>query len=338
MPAVLVQSQILDVARRVTPPSYHVPLEGNPNSGWEIHQAHAVQLARGSTGLGRIFVDAQILLASGPAHSQGEVSFSRPTAGAGAVTLSAGTTVLTADGRAYQTQEDAVFGPLDVGPVTVAVRSAGYSYAYNCRAGAINIVGRLGDGSTEPDSSIEVTNVSELGGGRPPALDALGHDRGVERARGESDDVYRARIRTVAETVTPAAIATFLLRWGSLFGVALRLTEAPDPALWCDSDFCDDPGDEAGSISDRAMQRGAFTVWLPDIGPQSDTASYCDTDYCDTSCADGGDAAKSSVSSGLLVALDRMKAGGIAIRVIDQGAMAGYPVVRDNYTDDIEAP
>lgn len=341
MPVGFSQAQLLAVVRRVTPPGYHEPLEANANSGWEMHRAHALQLARVSVGLVTLDNDLLIGAASGPARAFGAVTFTRVAAIAAAA-IKAGTELTTADGRRYATTEDAVFGPSDVGPVTVGAASLGVGYGYNCIAGAIDTIDVLATGSDE--DTWTVTNASAVTLGKPDALQALGWDRGVPRFYGEADADYRIRITSIAKVVTPEAVEELLARAAARHGIdEPSLIEAWDNAVYCDDGYCDaDPDLWAYS---RVTHRGAFTVWLPDLGSVAETGSYCDftalpyedADYCDTSCCDGGDAAKAAAALGLLDALDRIKGAGIAVRVHQVGAPAGAPAWLDNFTGDIEA-
>lgn len=60
--------------------------------------------------------------------------------------------------------------------------------------------------SWEDDYGIEVTNAAQPSGGRAAMLDELGFERNVRRAPGESDDLYRLRVATPADTVSPNAV------------------------------------------------------------------------------------------------------------------------------------
>lgn len=62
------------------------------------------------------------------------------------------------------------------------------------------------------DLGITVTNVASPSGGRIGVLDAVGDERDIKRGQGESDDSYRIRVATVADTVAPNAIRRALNR------------------------------------------------------------------------------------------------------------------------------
>lgn len=60
--------------------------------------------------------------------------------------------------------------------------------------------------SWDVDFGLTVTNVLSPSGGRLGVLDAIGDERNIKRASGETDDVYRLRVASVADTVAPNAI------------------------------------------------------------------------------------------------------------------------------------
>lgn len=53
---------------------------------------------------------------------------------------------------------------------------------------------------------VQATNPQAAEGGVCGFLDAIGRDRGMGRANGESDEAYRRRLRTLADVVSPAAM------------------------------------------------------------------------------------------------------------------------------------
>jgi len=57
------------------------------------------------------------------------------------------------------------------------------------------------------DYGVTVTNDARPTGGRAAMLDALGDERGINRAPGESDEPYRARATTLDDVVAPNAIS-----------------------------------------------------------------------------------------------------------------------------------
>jgi hypothetical protein len=81
------------------------------------------------------------------------------------------------------------------------------------------------------DLGIIVTNTARPSGGRAGFLDALGHERNVNRLSGESDDSYRARIIAMADTVSPMAIRRAILRILDPLGMHADLLEVGTLAL-----------------------------------------------------------------------------------------------------------
>ncbi|MDP3940624.1 MAG: baseplate J/gp47 family protein [Deltaproteobacteria bacterium] len=305
------QDELLEIVRRTTPPSYYEPLEAHPNSGWEIHRAHAEQAARVSRGIAQMEQDLRYREATGAVRATGTVQFSRSSAAAGVVTIAAGSHVLTDSGLSYLTTAPAVFGAADLGPVEVAIQARRDGYAYNVGAGAITRIGTLAEGSGS-DATLAVTNTDPVTGGHPDALQALGWDRGIPRRRGESDDEYRERILAVTDVVTPAAIERLIQRWGVRYSVSPTLLEPWTHAIYADEAYADnDPELWAHS---SVTHRGAFTVWLPDVGDLL--------------------MPKTSVAARLLDMLDRIKGGGIAIRIVQCGVDPA-DALTDNYSNDL---
>lgn len=72
------------------------------------------------------------------------------------------------------------------------------------------------------DWGLTATNVASPSGGVAPMLDELGNERGVSRGAGEDDLSYRARIREIADVVSPNAIKRALVRTLGAVGWCLR--------------------------------------------------------------------------------------------------------------------
>lgn len=64
----------------------------------------------------------------------------------------------------------------------------------------------------EIDFGLSTSNALSPTLGRAPMLDALGHERAIDRASGEGDDSYRVRVWTPADVVCPNAIRRALNR------------------------------------------------------------------------------------------------------------------------------
>jgi uncharacterized phage protein gp47/JayE len=115
----------------------------------------------------------------------GSVSFSRPTATAGAGTITAGTTIATvidADGNEYRFTTDAAvsFGGAELGPKTVNVTASVGGRASNASAGEVT---RIIDSIF--DTTIVVTNPASMAGGTEE----------------ESDESLRQRVRSFFATL-----------------------------------------------------------------------------------------------------------------------------------------
>lgn len=330
----LTQAELLEAVRRFTPRFYTVPLEANPNSGWEIHEGQAKVMERVSQGVVDLVDDLQIRTADGPTRATAHVYFTRPTDAAGAVTFKLGTEVRTPSGLRFFTMADAVFGPSDLGPVSVGAQADQPGYDYNVVAGAISEIGVLAPGSDE-DGSMAVTNDSMATGGHPAALDALGWQRGIQREPGEVDASYRARILALPDTVCPGAVDRILQALSVRYGAEFQWSEPWEVGYgWGD----DVAWDDDAVWLDRVTENGAFFVLVPDVGNVNDPDNYWDDEF---TWGDGYgwsdyDAAKASIATGLMRLLDRIKAGAVAIIVVQVNPPSGAPTWHDNYTDDIE--
>lgn len=135
------------------------------------------------------------------------------------VTVKAGTVVSASiGGQQFVTTADVVFNPTDVGPFDVAVQAVAFGYEYNVPGkftaangfdvipGAIDTVTTLIEEPALGDISIQVSQNTATSGGADSALDAIGNDRGIVRQPGEAADRYRARLRTLPDTVSPNAV------------------------------------------------------------------------------------------------------------------------------------
>lgn len=211
------QADLLAMLERILPESYLEPMR-TASSGYELLQSFAKMLERCSLAVQRLACGSYILTATGGASATVTVSFTRPSAAGGAVTVKAGTVVTASrSGRDFMTLHDAVFGALDLGPVAVPARAVVHAYEWNVPGQVTAADGALlpGDIDTvknwilEPsygDATILVTNLAAASGGIADMLDQLGADRGIDRAPSESDATYRARVRKLPATVTPTAI------------------------------------------------------------------------------------------------------------------------------------
>lgn len=213
----LTADDLLAVAGRVVPETYLQPIR-DVGPGYELYQASAAVMARTSLATARFEDDVYILTAKGGALATVPVTFYRLTATAGAVTMLAGTLVRASSrGVSYRTLTDAAFGPTDLTATTSAI-ATGYGYEWNIRGPFVDRDGAVWPGDLDTidmpmqdpvfgDPSVLVRNDADADGlGRPRSLDALGGERALPRHGSEGDVNYRVRIRTLPDTITPAAI------------------------------------------------------------------------------------------------------------------------------------
>lgn len=210
------QQDILDLFERILPPHYLQPLK-DPGPGYEYLQGVAKLIERVSEAIQHVGTGNYALSASGPAYSTATVEFFRDTAIHGEVTVKAGTWVETTYGNTYITQEDAVFGVGDVGPHAVLVKGLSPGWAWDLPGQFTRSTGEVVPGSINRiripvmvpafgDPTMRVRQTTDATGGHAPMLDAIGHDKGIDRLPGETDDQYRPRVVFLPETVTPNAL------------------------------------------------------------------------------------------------------------------------------------
>ena len=133
------------------------------------------------------------------------------------VTVLAGTVVTTSRGGLdFVTQEDVVFAPAALGPLTVDVEAVAVGYEWN-------VIGQrtAADGSTLPgeidtikilvedpplgDTTIQVRQINDTTGGVDDALPALGRNRGIVQGFDEDIGSFRSRVRSLPDTISPDA-------------------------------------------------------------------------------------------------------------------------------------
>jgi hypothetical protein len=120
-------------------------------------------------------------------------------------------------GRDFVTTADVTFAPTDLGPKSVPVEAISVGYDWNVRGETTAATGDLLPGDIDTvkvlletpdygDVTFTVYQATPTTGGTDAALDALGNNRGLPRQVGETDDAYRARLRTLPDTISPAAL------------------------------------------------------------------------------------------------------------------------------------
>jgi hypothetical protein len=251
---VMNQQHFLDLFDLLYPLSYLFPMKTNPNAGYELFQGAGAIGARASLAVQRLEEGSIILYAPLANKATGTVWFTRATAAAGAVTIKAGTVVATANQRRFITRTDLVFGIGVLGPLSVAIVADLPGYQSNVPGQVVAANGEIlpGDISiiwslvTDPaygDPSFTVYNVLPTTGGAAGFLEGLGHDRGVEHNSGEAIANYRVRVRSLLDTVSPAAIRRLL---NKLFGAGgykfLEVGQLGLPGMYYDapgSDYYD---------------------------------------------------------------------------------------------------
>lgn len=230
------QAELLDVVERQFPPSYIDPIK-NVGPGWELFQAAAKIGERCSLAVSRSEDDAYIMTAAGPVAAQVEAIFYRANDDAGAVTVLKGTLVkCSSGGQVFRTTEDAVFGSTDL-EVAVNAIAIGYGYEWNIKGkfvapngdsspGELDTVMRPLQSPPYGDPTIQVRNDDDADGlGHPGTLDALGYERDVPRTPGEGDVNYRSRIRTLPDTISPAAFRRQMELFFKPYGLQWWLVE-----------------------------------------------------------------------------------------------------------------
>lgn len=78
------------------------------------------------------------------------------------------------------------------------------------------------------DLGLSVTQPADAAGGVDGFLDAIGDERNMPRQLGEGDDAYRLRLSSLADIVSPGAIARIASRILSPFGIPWKLVETRD--------------------------------------------------------------------------------------------------------------
>lgn len=234
-PQKLTQQDVLDLFDRTMDDSY---MQGIKQAdGYELLEAYAKGLERAALATGHLECGLFIMSAEGPARAQGVVEFYRPSGAAGSVTVLAGTIVSTSiNGRRFHTLEPAVFTGSAVGPVQVRAEAIAPGFEYNVLGavttaggeaipGEIDVAYRCFQSPAYADPTIVVRQQVDFVGGNPGMLDQLGLDRNIARADGEGDSPYRARIRQLPDTISPAAIRRAVSASLSKFNIPYKIIE-----------------------------------------------------------------------------------------------------------------
>lgn len=267
------QSYYLALFDRNLPEDYLTPIRVALNGGYELFQGFAEVGERLSLAIERLECGSFIIFAPGGRYATVVVEFYRDNATAGAVTVKAGTVVTTSQGRDFITTTDAVFGPVDTGPITAAAQAVAPGYAWNVPGTRVTARGETLPGDIDTikttiqtdaagavgyvDPTVRVRQVPDAAGGVDPMLDGLGADRGLPRLASEDDNAYRYRLRTLPDTVSPGAVrrtiahllepfnetADFIETWDVRYQTCWDAPDQPipgnpdyDPNLFCYDD------------------------------------------------------------------------------------------------------
>lgn len=315
------QAYYLALFDRVMAPDWLAGLKTRPGGGYELLAAAAAVGARQSTAVERLECGALVLFADAGARASVSLEFYRPTGAAGTVAVKAGTRVADAQGREFAVDADATFVGAATGPVAATATAVAPGWAWNVPGPRTTAAGEALGGEVDRvtffvqdppygDPTIAVRQAADATGGADPMLEGLGADRGLPRLAGEGADAYRLRVRTLPDTVSPAAVrrqvTTYLTPWG--IGTAWSLVElwspayqtcwdapspnagtpsyqpvAPTSALF-DADLCafDDPRPAYPPFRNRWLDeveaRGAFVVTVPSLAALDDCGgAYDDT-------------------------------------------------------------
>lgn len=220
----LTEDDLLAVIDRVIPDSYLQPIR-DVGPGYELYQGSAKVGERCSLAVDRFAADIYILTSEGGRLATVPVTFYRQSFSPGAVTMLAGTVVRASrGGQTFLTATDAVFGPTDLVSTMTTGVATGYGYEWNIAGPFVDPQDNVWPGELDTidlplqapifgDPTVQVRNDGPGVGGHPRTLDVLGGERELPRNPNESDTLYRARIRTLPDTVAPAAVKRQLLNY-----------------------------------------------------------------------------------------------------------------------------
>lgn len=305
----LEQGDFLDMFERLLPDHYLEPLK-NPGPGYEALQAFAKVGERLSQAVEHASAGLFMMSAEGGRFATGIVEFYRPAANGEGITVvvKAGTMLLASKtGVRFKTLTDVTFVAADLGPFVVEVQSEAQGYEYNVAGSVLAADGTVMQGEIDTidvlvedpalgDTTIVVRQHADAtSDGRDATLDQHGADRRIFRAPGEGDDLYRGRVRSLPDNISPNAFERTLRQLMDPFGISFDMIEtwelryqtyydAPDDAIVgsvFDPDlfFYDDPRPNIPFrnrwVSDKDFPGGVIVVLTPN-GPLEDRALYYD--------------------------------------------------------------
>lgn len=306
----LSEQDLLDLFGRILPVSYLAPIQ-SPGPGYEVLQGYAALFARLSQAVETLGCQSFILTAPSGSYATGTVELyrARPNPEGITVVVKAGTVVeCSRGGQRYATTADVTFAPADLGPFQVGVQALAYGCNFNVPGasvsagweplpGEIDLIRTLVEDPDYGDPEIFVRQTSVwTGGGSDAALDQHGADRGLPRITGETDDVYRVRIRTLPDNISYDAfernIRRYLLPYNVTTYEFIETWEIEYQTCWdapatafAGSNFdpnlfvYDDPRSPTPFRNrwlDENDYRGAVIVVVPDVAAISDVGMAWD--------------------------------------------------------------
>jgi hypothetical protein len=189
----------------------------NPGPGYEMFTAFAALFERVSEAIGHFETGSIIIFSHGRFRATGTVEFIRPDISAGEFVLKRGFVVRTSKtNRSFRLISDVTF-PAAALTVQATVEAVGFSSLFNVRGPVVTASNDLLPGEIDtidlplmdpPFAEPEITcrQVSDTDHGQAGVLDQQGDDRAIDRRVGESDDVYRYRVRQLPDTISILAI------------------------------------------------------------------------------------------------------------------------------------
>lgn len=235
VPRFKVKQDFLDLFDRILPFEYIEPLK-SPGPGYEIYEGIATMFERVSYAVGRAECQLYISLAHGAYKSRGEVEFYRQNSINGAFTIRTGSVVRTTNGqREYVLLNDVVFGATDLMKIA-EVEAKQADFQFDVLGIVTDINGNFLEGEIDDfnlpildppfaEPTIQVRQTTVVDRGQPESLDLHGKDRSIVRSVGETDDEYRYRVRSLPDTMSPAALVRQLADIFRPFGVTFDFIE-----------------------------------------------------------------------------------------------------------------
>lgn len=164
---------------------------------------------------------------------------------------------------------------------------------------------------TDPDPWLTVTNL-EVGDGATGLLDLIAMERGLPREPSESDEVLRARIRSLPDILTPAAVlrgvrAAYVAWFADLFGGAGDPNDVAFYEHWTYGEAC---GVGACGVH-PAARAWSFEVTIPEL-PYMGTGEASGVGACGVHpCGSTGEPEREGLLAALQGLINRIKAPGI---------------------------